>query len=191
MQRKRARWKWTGTSAFQDKFFLNFTPETPAFLQVSCWLLWTSVKYAPHSVSCRFSLGEQLWFKLEMHPDVNISYSSAVPLLNNFNIKYNFLHCCTQEVCQIHICWIEFNARSNGISLQTGINLESIHVNFKRDMSWAIRTTYTIYTSSFIFQITSDKNTIFLDTRHRIILKFTYIGQNLTLFHRVQFVRPV
>ena len=36
------------------------------------------------------------------------------------------------------MCCIEFNALSNGISLQTGINLESIHVNFKRDMSIAM-----------------------------------------------------
>ena len=39
-----------------------------------------------------------------------------------------------------------------------------------------------IYTSSFIFHIISDKNTIFLDTRHRIILtEFNALSHGMIL----------
>ena len=48
------------------------------------------------------------------------------------------------------MCCIEFNALSNGISLQTGIDLESIHVNIALtlNMSWAMP--YDIYVVFYI-----------------------------------------
>ena len=50
----------------------------------------SSVKYAPHSAfDSAFDLIQTK--TIELHPDVNISsYSSGVPLLNNFNIKTQF-----------------------------------------------------------------------------------------------------
>ena len=42
-----------------------------------------------------------------------------------------------------------------------------------------------IRTSSFIFQIILNKNTIISNSRHKMFPKFTYIGYNLMLFRTV------
>ena len=76
---------------------------------------------------------------------MNISYSSAVSsILNNFQYKNTiFSGAVHRNVVNFNIYCIAFNALSNGISFQTGLNLESIHVNFKRECVMS-RATYTI-----------------------------------------------
>ena len=83
---------------------------------------------------CEVRLTFSLRFKqtIELHPDVNLSsYSSAVP----FQYKNTIFSGAVHRNFIKFTCCIEFNALSNAISLLTGINLQSIYVNFKRDMS--------------------------------------------------------
>ena len=75
----------------------------------------------------------------ELHPDMNISsYSSAVSfLLDNLQLK---------NTIQEYMLCIGMLSNSH---FQTGLNLESIHINFKRECIMSHAARRTLYTYEF------------------------------------------